>query len=388
MKISWVSAPPWASTGYGTQTNEVTKRLVADGHNVAVVATGGFAGGRIKHNGIQVIGSGADARGSNILSLLASNWLGDSGKRLCVTLMDVWAYNNNGWDEMPVLSWVPIEHEGVSDDVMKWFNLGRPKMALAMSRFGENQLIRAGIDRERVFYAPHCVDTSIFRPQGKSMRSEVGIPEDAHLTIINSANMSVFPQRKSWPEMLMAWHEFAKERKDAYLYIHSDMTPAMRGLNLVRLIDNIGIPHNRVRVTPHVEYKMGLSLDLMARVYSMADVLLITSRGEGFGIPAIEAQACGVPIIATDFSAQSELVGSGWKVNGQMDWDETYGGWFMMPLVDSIVESLYASYAAKQNANQYHEMSVKAVEFAANYDAQLTIDKYWRNILEEISKKI
>ncbi len=46
----------------------------------------------------------------------------------------------------------------------------------------------------------------------------------------------------------------------------------------------------------------------LALMYNAADVFLGPSRGEGFGIPIIEAQACGTPVIVTNFSSMPELV--------------------------------------------------------------------------------
>ena len=46
----------------------------------------------------------------------------------------------------------------------------------------------------------------------------------------------------------------------------------------------------------------------MARLYRSADVFLFPSRGEGWGLPLIEALACGVPCITTCHSGQSEFL--------------------------------------------------------------------------------
>lgn len=46
---------------------------------------------------------------------------------------------------------------------------------------------------------------------------------------------------------------------------------------------------------------IGLPDRLMCRIYSAFDVLMNLARREGFCLPILEAQACGVPSRATDF---------------------------------------------------------------------------------------
>ena len=46
-------------------------------------------------------------------------------------------------------------------------------------------------------------------------------------------------------------------------------------------------------------FRLGYTPEMMALTYSMFDVLLAPSHGEGFRVPLIEAQACGTPVIAT-----------------------------------------------------------------------------------------
>ena len=53
--------------------------------------------------------------------------------------------------------------------------------------------------------------------------------------------------------------------------------------------------------------------EYLASVYNASDVLLAPSKGEGFGIPVIQAHATGCPTIVADFTAQSEL-GSAYKI--------------------------------------------------------------------------
>lgn len=49
----------------------------------------------------------------------------------------------------------------------------------------------------------------------------------------------------------------------------------------------------------------------MAAVYSMADLFVFTTLFEGFGIPVVEAQQCGVPVLTSNVSSLPEIAGEG-----------------------------------------------------------------------------
>jgi glycosyltransferase involved in cell wall biosynthesis len=51
-----------------------------------------------------------------------------------------------------------------------------------------------------------------------------------------------------------------------------------------------------------------VSDDELVRLYQDATALLVTSKGEGFGFPALESMACGTPVVAFDNSATREVV--------------------------------------------------------------------------------
>jgi glycosyltransferase involved in cell wall biosynthesis len=112
------------------------------------------------------------------------------------------------------------------------------------------------------------------------------------------------------------------------------------------------------------------------------DVLLAPTLGEGFGITVIDAQACGVPVIVSDFSAQPELVGHGWKVRGQPLWDATQDAWFQTPSVAGIVDALNESYQQRTN-----KPSKVARGFVVdNYDADKVYSNMWRPFLASLGK--
>jgi glycosyltransferase involved in cell wall biosynthesis len=106
--------------------------------------------------------------------------------------------------------------------------------------------------------------------------------------------------------------------------------------------------------------------------------------GEGFGIPVIEAQACGTPVIVSDFSAQSELVGGGWRVEGQPYWNEAMGAFLFMPYIGGIVARLEEAYASRGDA----QIRQQAIDKAAEYDSALVFDRYWRPVLAEMEARL
>lgn len=53
------------------------------------------------------------------------------------------------------------------------------------------------------------------------------------------------------------------------------------------------------------------SAEELARLYSLADVLINASRAETFGLVTVEAMACGTPVVAYDNTGSSEIVADG-----------------------------------------------------------------------------
>jgi glycosyltransferase involved in cell wall biosynthesis len=152
----------------------------------------------------------------------------------------------------------------------------------------------------------------------------------------------------------------------------------MGGINLRELASACGIPDDRIFFVDQYAYRSGIPQNVLAAIYTDMDVLLQPSLGEGFGIPAIEAQACGTPVIVNNATAQPELCGDGWICEGQPVWDDAQKSWWLTPSVPSIIENLEAAYQRGRGR------SAEAIKFAKAYDADTVYREQWVPVLEAL----
>lgn len=304
--------------------------------------------------------------------------------KLLMTLFDVWVLKAPNLEKVPnIASWVPIDHQPCPPEVMDWCK--RPNvMPIAMSKFGQRMLEMQGV---RSLYVPHGIE-SVYQPtpvvkdqDGRQIsgRAIMGFKDDDFVVMMTAANKGVHPPRKAFAENFMAFGMFAQKHPDAVLYMHSEAAGAAGGIDLNTLAQACGIAPERIKWADPYLYRIGLPQTAMAALYSGADVLLATSMGEGFGIPVVEAQACGTPVIVSNFTAQPELCGDGWVVDGQPWWDAAQRSWFLTPSVPGILSALEEAYARGRGRSE------KAVEFAKQYEADHVYETHWKPVMKELA---
>ena len=376
MKIVAVSNTPLAPTGYGQQIAQLALRAKQDGYDFAVSANYG-APVNMEWNGISIYAEGLikyanDSGPENIALAVRDGGIG-------FTLMDVWVAVNDVYHELPLVCWVPVDHDPVPPAVAAWCRKGTNKLIVAMSRHGEQALLKAGVPRERLTYIPHAIDTKVWTPFGPDAREQLRVPKDAHLTIITAMNKG---KRKSFPEMLAAWVDFATSHQDAYLYLHTDRYGHLEGLNLLPLLAALNAPADRIRWVNSSQMRAGIPQETLAALMRSSNVLLLASRGEGFGVPVIEAQACGTPVIVNNWTAQPELAFDYSQiVDGQVEWDEIQHAWYKVPSIEQIRDALKANYDLwKAGAVERPLLAARM----ADYDADYVYRAYWAPLFAKI----
>jgi glycosyltransferase involved in cell wall biosynthesis len=147
-----------------------------------------------------------------------------------------------------------------------------------------------GVPADRLHVVPVGVDPSIFRPMPHIAR----VP--GRLMTTASADVPM----KGLAPLLEAVAKVRTERPDAHLVVIG--RPKDRS-KIPALIDRLGL-------TDAVEFVSGVTTERIVELYAETEVACVPSLYEGFSLPAVEAMACGVPLVATTGGAVPEVVGT------------------------------------------------------------------------------
>jgi len=146
-----------------------------------------------------------------------------------------------------------------------------------------------------------------------------GIPAERIDVIHNGIDCDHFrplPDRTREPDLLLTVASADQPLKglgyllDALHGLREDH-PALRLLVIGRpKEDGATLRHiQRLGLTDRVEFRHGISRDELVDCYARATLAVVPSLYEGFGLPAGEAMACGVPVVSSSGGALAEVVG-------------------------------------------------------------------------------
>jgi glycosyltransferase involved in cell wall biosynthesis len=193
------------------------------------------------------------------------------------------------------------------------------------------------------------------------------------------------PSRKGIFELLAGWQTFKQSvTTPAHLYLHTSPIGAgqFTGVHIPAACQLLGIGDSVV-MTAEQDYLTGFKEAYLSALYAAADVLVLPSRGEGFGLPLIEAQAVGTPVITTDFAAGAELVGAGWKIEGEPEWSNQ-NALVMKAGIKSLADALQQAYQHRDNPM----LRDSAVNFAKPYDIDEVCNRYLAPVMARIADSV
>jgi len=146
-----------------------------------------------------------------------------------------------------------------------------------------------GISAEKMNVVHNGIATDIFRP----------LPDVKRLAFRVMATASADQPLKGLKYLLKAISLLSDDYPELRLMILGKLKP---GGETELLIQSLGIEDRLIFVS-------NISTELLVQYYAQAEIVVVPSIYEGFGLPAGEAMSCGVPVISTNGGALPEVVG-------------------------------------------------------------------------------
>jgi glycosyltransferase involved in cell wall biosynthesis len=284
----------------------------------------------------------------------------------------------------PVLAWITVDGKNVNGS-----ELDSLEQIACSSEFGASEIVRHRYESTNAMVSPNVsvvpfgVDTSIFKPldkdESRSLVSSAEIPLDAFIVGTVSTNQL----RKRLDLVLDYFAAWINQYSVNNAYLYLCLGPEFNsGCDIQSLVKYYGL-QSRVILNTSL-----LNDQALAHVYSSFDVYLSLSQGEGFGLTALEAMACGVPCVVSDWAAYSSWVPEevaykisclstamsgplntkSYVIGGVADRDETVG--------------------ALQKLYMYPDLREKMGKAGVKFASKMTWRETGRRLLEEIDQVI
>ena len=357
LRIMPISDSPWAPTGFGTNTKNISAILTKEGHHI------GYAGCQNpKHQVYKIpwpLGQDKTYQTIENLPLMFPGqekfgeksfptWLQNFKPNIILTHLDFQMFTHIAQVKVPQNANVPLYHEktgkllsrkerlSMVNNMFKQVQAGPPwkwaaiipldgtppvpqwqqaidqiDFKICMSRYGQVVLDKYFKNIDKSYYMPHGVDTNMFKPKLNPMYGDKPLKEvvgDAFVVGCVARNQ----HRKNIPQLIKGFKEFVDRNdlkpEDVRLILHMDWNDAM-GWRFPDFAETYGI--TKYLVPPlmgMLDNGEVITEEEMVDLYNCLDVFVLPTAGEGFGIPTVEAMACGTPVAVTNYTTAWELI--------------------------------------------------------------------------------
>ena len=187
----------------------------------------------------------------------------------------------------------PLEHpEWFKRSFALWYRFFLPSLAKRVrviftpSNYVK-QKVMARFGVENVIVTSNGVDTSVFHPGARQNKYEFS---RKYILFVGSLQ-----PRKNLTGLLQAWHEIKDEFSETWLVVAGEVGTVYRSVKFL--------------VDEHVRFLNYVSDEDLPGLYAGAELFVLPSFDEGFGLPVLEALACGAPVLVSNRGALSETVG-------------------------------------------------------------------------------
>lgn len=260
----------------------------------------------------------------------------------------------------------------------------------ATSDFAKKSFINSGVTVP-VFNIGEGIDPNYFHPD---IVPFVNPPKEKFRFLSNFA----WGKRKGVDVLFEAFRKEFNKDEDVCLMLK--VLPSYSGHNIK---DELKLVYQRKGSAPVYLYDIELKKWELGRLYTSAHAFIWPSRGEGYGLPALEALASGLPVIASNYSAHLEFLTKAGKprpgvllLNGKVEpyvsGDSIYYpgfNWFN-PSVDhlrKLMREVYTNYVMHKEAALQSSAAVRK-EFDWKVSTQRIVDRLEAIYKERFRRKV
>ncbi len=387
-KLAVICDSPYAKTGFGNVAFNILTRL-EDKYDIAILAINYSGDWFQEQNRFRLYHTGNHIYGFNKIEYFLKREMPD-----CLfVIQDPFVADKiitkvrTIAPELKSILYCPVDSPNVPH---KYVNpLNQYNSVITYTQFGKTELEVSGLTVP-CHIIPHGIEQSLFFPVDKlEAREFLGIPDDGRYIVGYTATNQPRKKIDVWLYTINRWlNKYPHD--NVYAYYHGQLQRP-QGLDIPQYIQYLDRINAKVGAEHRLEDRFMATSDdpsfvvhdnVMRYIYNSFDVLFHAAANGGWEMPVHESLACGVPVIAPDFSAVGE-------------WGKE-GGVFFVPVTDTpdavtsgantehhtldvywTVEALETLY---QNATLREELGNRGYEIA-------TQDKFsWNVIANQFSE--
>lgn len=202
--------------------------------------------------------------------------------------------------------WYPSHYNEVPAFIKQRLDIFTHILSLAPS---DAELLQVAFPEKKVEFVPHFIHMPEKQGNKMELRKKHDIPDDAFVVFVHCGNYETY-NRKSLDTTLFAFEEFQKENPKAFLLLHAWSMQSIKGNEGTSYSDFVDasmiLPQLSIDKSRLLHNNKIISTELMEEYFDLSDVLLHGSKVEGFGLPVLEAQARGLPVVTNGIGAMKD----------------------------------------------------------------------------------
>ncbi len=367
IKLLWIGDSPAVTTGFGRVSQAILENLQATGkYQISVLGINHPMGTPHRYEGMFRIYP-ARANGNVYGFNRVQEIIGAERPDVILINNDLWI-TRDYVRQIPagnkIICYCPVDALPVEPEWLEPIIKTNTRIT-TYTEFARSGIIQSGAEVGDVDIIGHGVDTDMFYPMKDARKFMANIPEETF--VIQNVNRNQPRKRLDlWMKACQLWLSSIPQadRGNICIYYHGTIRDV--GWNLVTLAKRYGID-DRFLITDQTNLNPshGVSMSTLNKIYNVADVHVLTSMGEGFGLSPFESAACGVAQVLPDHSACKELWEGVAPLIKIKDWEvlsggiNTEGGVIDIEHLASIMNDLYKN---RDKTKEYGNLAYKYVQ--------------------------